>query len=251
MDRQPIASAEPCSGIDNPDCRHSRSVNACDDCQVRPFSICAVLEPAELDALDRISQVRLFAAKTMLFDQDATTVSVFNITEGIVRLYKSLPDGRRQIVGFALPGDFLGLALTERHCVAAEAVTVVKACRFARAAFIDYLDEKPHLLRRLHEFAGHEISMAQDQMLLLGRRTAEEKIAAFLIGLKARYGRIGTTSVTIPLPMSRQDIADYLGLTIETVSRTLTRLAREKAIVIVPDGVRLLDQERLAQLAAA
>ena len=74
-------------------------------------------------------------------------------------------------------------------------------------------------------------------MLLLGRRSAEEKVAAFLLNLQSRYGRIGAMSVTVPLPMSRQDIADYLGLTIETVSRTMTRLAREKAVVIVPDGV--------------
>jgi CRP/FNR family transcriptional regulator, anaerobic regulatory protein len=251
MDRQPMAIAGPCSGTDNPDCRHGRNVRACDDCAMRPFSICAALEQTELNELDRISQVRLFAAKAMLFDQDARADSVFNITEGMVRLYKSLPDGRRQIVGFGLPGDFLGLALMDRHGVAAEAVTAVKACRFARTAFIDYVGGRPRLLRRLHEFAGHDISMAQDQMLLLGRRTAEEKIAAFLIQLKTRYGRIGAISVQVPLPMSRQDIADYLGLTIETVSRTLTRLAREKALVIVPDGVRLLQLERLQQLVAA
>src|SRR5258708_38448299 len=138
----------------------------------------------------------------------------------------------------------------DRYGVAAEAVTPVKVCRFARSAFLLYVDAKTHLLRRLHEFAGHELSLAQDQMLLLGRRTAEEKVVAFLLNLQMRYARIGAISVTVPLPMSRQDIADYLGLTIETVSRTLTKLAREKVIVIVPDGVRLLMTERLDQLAA-
>ena len=133
----------------------------------------------------------------------------------------------------------------------AEAVSPVKACRFARPAFLNYLDGKPHLLRRLHEFAGHELSLAQDQMLLLGRRTADEKIAAFLLGLQRRYARTGTLTVHVPLPMSRQDIADYLGLTIETVSRTLTKFARDKIIVVVPDGVRLLGLARLDRLAAA
>jgi CRP/FNR family transcriptional regulator len=88
-------------------------------------------------------------------------------------------------------------------------------------------------------------------MLLLGRRTADEKVAAFLLNLQARYGRIGAMSVNVPLPMSRQDIADYLGLTIETVSRTLTKLAKEKTVLVVPDGVRLLSTDRLDQLAAA
>jgi len=185
----------------------------------------------------------------MLFDQGALAGSVFNVTEGVVRLYKSLPDGRRQIVGFALPGDFLGLALMDRYGVAAEAVTDVKACRFARTAFVAFLDGKPHLLRRLHEFASHELSLAQEQMLLLGRRSADEKVAAFLLNLQKRYGRLSAVSVTVPLLMNRQDIADYLGLTIETVSRTLTKFAREKILVIVPDGIRLIDAERLDSLA--
>jgi CRP/FNR family transcriptional regulator len=246
-----MASTEPCAGLEGSSCRQGRSTNGCDDCKVRLFSVCGALDPSELDELDRISQVRTFFPKVTLFEQDALAGSVFNVTEGIVRLCKSLPDGRRQIVGFALPGDFLGLALMDRYGVAAEAVTEVTACRFARSAFRAYVDARPHLLRRLHEFAGHELSLAQDQMLLLGRRTAEEKVAAFLLNLRTRYGRIGTTSINVPLPMSRQDIADYLGLSIETVSRTLTKLAREKALLVVPDGVRLLSAGRLEQLAAA
>ncbi|OCX27958.1 MULTISPECIES: helix-turn-helix domain-containing protein [Bradyrhizobium] len=236
---------ETCAGATARDCKHGRAANGCEDCKVRLFSVCAALEATELDELDRISQAKLVPARTTLFEQGALAGSVFNVTDGVVRLYKSLPDGRRQIVGFALPGDFLGLALQDRYGVTAEAVTAVSVCRFARSAFLGYIDGKPHLLRRLHEFAGHELSLAQDQMLLLGRRTAEEKIAAFLLNMQARHARIGAVSVTVALPMSRQDIADYLGLTIETVSRTLTRLAREKAVLIVPDGVRLLDLERL------
>jgi CRP/FNR family transcriptional regulator len=242
-------AAESCAGAR--DCRHGPAANGCEDCKVRLFSVCGALASAELIELDAISQVRHFSAKTLMFDQGALAGAVFNVTEGIVRLYKSLADGRRQIVGFALPGDFLGLALMDRYGVAAEAVTPVRVCRFPRAAFLTYVDGKPHLLRRLHEFAGHELSLAQDQMLLLGRRTAEEKVAAFLLNLQARYGRIGVRSVTVPLPMSRQDIGDYLGLTIETVSRTLTKLARDKAVIVVPDGVRLLSTERLDALAAA
>lgn len=246
-----MTSTEAGAGSERSNCRHGRSASGCDDCKVRLFSVCRALDPSELDELDRINQVRTFSPKATLFEQDAPAGSVFNVTEGIVRLCKSLPDGRRQIVGFALPADFLGLALLDRYGVAAEAVADVKVCRFARSGFLAYVGGRPHLLRRLHEFAGHELSLAQDQMLLLGRRTAEEKVAAFLLNLQARYGRIGTISVNVPLPMSRQDVADYLGLTIETVSRTLTKLAREKAVLVVPDGVRLLSAGRLKQLAAA
>jgi CRP/FNR family transcriptional regulator len=97
--------------------------------------------------------------------------------------------------------------------------------------------------------ASHELSLAQDQMVILGRRTAEERVAAFLIGLRNRWMRINGNQVHVLLPMTRQDIGDFLGLTVETVSRIMTRLAREKAIVIVPDGVRLLDVARLERLA--
>lgn len=87
--------------------------------------------------------------------------------------------------------------------------------------------------------------------MLLGRRTAEERIVCFLLAMRERWSKIGRDSVTIELPMSRQDMADFLGLTIETVSRTLTRLAKTKTILIVPDGVRLMDTQRMANMAAA
>ena len=239
-----------CAGPAARDCKHGRG-HDCSDCKVRPFSICGALEPAELDELDRLSQVRSFPARTTLFDQDAPADNVFNLTEGMVRLCKSSRTGAGRFRGLRAAGGFPRPGADGAIWVAAEAVTQVRVCRFARPAFLAYVDGKPHLLRRLPEFAGHELSLAQDQMLLLGRKTAEEKVAAFLLNLQTRYARVGAASVTIPLPISRQDIADYLGLTIETVSRTLTRLAREKVIVIVPDGVRLLMIGRLDQSAAA
>jgi CRP/FNR family transcriptional regulator, anaerobic regulatory protein len=226
------------------------SDNRCADCDVRMVSVCAALETNELCALDSLARQVTFEPKSTLYTQGDPANSVYNVTEGVVRLYKLLPDGKRQIVGFAIPGDFLGLAMADRFDLSADAVQSVNVCRFSREDFSNFVDEKPHLLRRLHEFATHELSLAQDQMVVLGRRTAEEKVASFLIGLRNRLSRIGRTSVTVPLPMSRQDIADFLGLTIETVSRIFARLAREKAILIVPDGVRILNLPRMEQLAA-
>ena len=221
----------------------------CADCKVRLLSVCAALDGDELCVLEALAQTIDFEPRTNLFMQEQPANAVYNVTEGTVRLYKLLPDGRRQIVGFALPGDFLGLALDDQYAFSADAIGAVKACRFSREAFSNLVDEKPHLLRRLHEFATHELRLAQDQMVVLGRRTAEEKVASFLIGLRDRWARISGVSVTVPLPMSRQDIADFLGLTIETVSRTLSQLARDKAILIVPDGVRLMDMARMEALA--
>ncbi len=223
----------------------------CADCGVRSYSLCCVLDGEELRGFERLSHLVNVAPKATLFLQDGLADSVFNINEGVVRLYKLLPDGRRQIVGFALPGDFLGMGPGERYSFSADAVAPVVACRFSRSAFQRYVENKPHFLRRMNEFANRDLNLAHDQMLLLGRRSADEKVASFLIGWRDRLERHGLPSKTLPLPMSRQDIADFLGLTIETVSRTFTRLERDKVIIIVPGGVRLLDFKRVEALAAA
>jgi CRP/FNR family transcriptional regulator len=223
----------------------------CAGCGARGYSLCAALESSELRAYERLAHHVHFAAKETLFRQDEFVGSVFNINEGVARLYKLLPDGRRQIVGFALPGDFLGMSPAERYTFSADAVVPVTACRFPKTAFMRYVETKPHFLRRMNEFANRDLCQAQDQMLLLGRRSAEEKIAAFLVGWRDRMEQHGTQSKTLALPMSRQDIADFLGLTIETVSRTFTRLERDKMLIIVPGGVRLLDSKRVEAMAAA
>lgn len=230
-------------------CPNSKAKADCAQCGVRTLSLCAALDPSELNELDKLATTVSVGAKETLFEQDRPSECVYNVTAGSVRLYKLLPDGRRQVVGFALPGDFLGLSMSERNAFSADALTPTVACRFSRQEYSAFLDAKPHLLRRLHSMASHELSLAQDQMVILGRRTAEERIAAFLIGLRNRWMRINGNQVHVPLPMTRQDIGDFLGLTVETVSRLMTRLAREKAIVIVPDGVRLLDVPRLERLA--
>ncbi len=231
-------------------CHHKRSEDGCADCKVRLISVCSVLALPELEELEALSQHLALDKGQALFAQGQAATSVFNVIEGSLRLTRLLPDGRRQVMGFALPGDFLGLALQERHSVSAEALGPVKTCRFGRQDFAAVVAAKPHLLASLHERAGYELTLAQDQMLLLGRRTAEEKVATFLLSLRDRFARTGHTSVTVELPMGRQDMADYLGLTMETVSRMLTRLDRAHAILLVPGGVRLLDPARLERLAS-
>lgn len=220
----------------------------CAICQQRHLSVCAAFSEHELISFDRVVQHKTLPAKTVLFEQGSNADFVFSVSDGVVRLFRLLPDGRRQIIGFAIKGDFLGTAMSDQHEYTAEAVDCVRVCRIPRGAFQSMLDEKPHLLKKLHEIAGREIHTSQDQIVLLGRKNAEERVAAFLMSYRERLARISTHSVHIPLPMSRQDIADYLGLTIETVSRTISKLAREKLIVVVPDGIRILDLDRLARL---
>ncbi|MBX3525228.1 MAG: helix-turn-helix domain-containing protein [Rhodoblastus sp.] len=231
-------------------CQHHGTESHCAHCAVRPYSACGALEHDELAKLEALSRSNCYAQRQQLFAQDEDAHSVYNITSGSVRLYRLLPDGRRQVVGFAIPGDFLGLSLAERTVYGAEALTSVTVCRFDREQFSSFVDEHPQLLRRLYDLANHELSLAQEQMVLIGRRTAEERVICFLVGLRKRWSHINNNSVTVPLPMTRQDIADFLGLTIETVSRAISKLARERALLVVPDGVRLLDVARLEAVAA-
>lgn len=232
-------------------CPHGLQEGTCAGCKVRSASVCAALDGPDLRRLEELAEEAHFAGKDTIVAQGEAARSVYNVTAGTVRLVRLLPDGRRQIVGFLLPGDFMGLALSERYGFSAEAVEPVTACRFARGAFAALVDEKPHLLRRLHDAATHELEVAQDHMVLLGRRSAEERVAAFLLNLRDRRHRLGGGEVLVPLPMTRADIGDYLGLTIETVSRTISKLARTRALLVVPDGIRLLDAARLEALVAA
>ncbi|MBR0688940.1 helix-turn-helix domain-containing protein [Bradyrhizobium manausense] len=223
----------------------------CSDCAVRGVAVCASLDPAELREFEHLGRRVHFASGETVFSEEDITTSFFNLLEGVMRLYKLLPDGRRQIVGFALPGDFLGMNMSGRHNFSADAIGAVTVCQFAKVPFGRFIEDRPHLLQRINELAIRELSQARDHMVLLGRRSADEKVATFLLGWRGRLVSLRGSSNTVPLPMSRQDIADYLGLTIETVSRTFTKLERHGAIEIVHGGINLRDAARVEALAAA
>lgn len=223
----------------------------CLHCWARSLSVCVDLDPAELHDFEKAGLESSFAPKKTMFSENESVAKVYSLTQGVVRLYKLLPDGRRHIIGFALPGDLLGVAHSERYSFSADAITPVVACQYSREIFNRFVEGRPGMLRRIIEFESRELDLARNQMLVLGTHSAEQKIALFLIGWRDRLARLGEIPKTLPLPMRRRDIADFLGLTIETVSRTLTRLEREKLIVNVPRGVRILNLARTEALASA
>jgi len=189
------------------------------------------------------------AAGEILFSEGEDAGSVYEVTGGMLRLYKLLPDGRRQITGFATAGHLLGLA-PEGICVyTAEALTEVTLRRYKRAAVERLIDEVPGFARRMLAATSQELRAAQDQMLLLGRKSASEKVASFLVMIAEQQARSGEDE--LDLPMTRSDIADYLGLTIETVSRTLSKL-KQAGLIALPTAVRIeiLDRDRLEDMAA-
>jgi CRP/FNR family transcriptional regulator len=228
---------------------HSPTPEQCRDCSARHIGMCDVLSDADLSVLAHVAQrVSLPAGKIFIEEGDPAKY-FYDINQGDVRVYKSLADGRRQITGFMGVGHFLGLAVGGKYAFTAEAMNDVQLCRFERGAIKSVFDEFPALERRLLDVATHELVVAQEQMLLLGRKTALERVAGFLLSLAENYAHDNSEPVTMPLPMSRMDLADYLGLTIETVSRSLSQLKRDKLIFFVDaHAVTLLKKHRLQMI---
>ena len=204
--------------------------NPCAACAVRDLSVCGALDNAEVARLNAIVSQSILEPGRMLFLEDDPADALYIVTDGCIKLYKMLPDGRRQITGFLFRTDFLGLAFRERYAYSAEAVVPSSVCRFPKSRLEALLDEFPEMERRLLSICSNELASAQDQMLLLGRKTAEEKLASFLWLLSRRARLKDDDDRTLPLPMMRSDIGDYLGLTIETVSRTFSQLKKKGLI---------------------
>lgn len=230
----------------------SGPAGGCAACAVRGLTVCAPLNPSGLAEVEGLSTQVVLQGGDQLFDEGQRAEHVFNVTEGTLKIFKLLPDGRRQVTGFLFAGDFLGLASQETYAYSAEAVTPARLCRFQRRQLDGLLGRQPEMERRLLSKASHELAEAQEQMLLLGRKTARERVASFLLLLARRARQRGAVADPINVPMSRTDIADYLGLTTETVSRTFTRLKNDGTIRLLPGGkVSLLDRGSLETLDGA
>ncbi len=225
-------------------------ISPCNTCEVRDFASCAPLSADEQKRLASIMSTVEIEAHRPIFDEADPAEHVFNVTGGAVKIYKLLPDGRRQITGFLQPGDFLGLTHKEAYAYSAEALVATKLCRFPRRKLERLLDDMPKLEQRLLGMASHELAAAQDQMMLLGRKSAKERVVSFLLMMSAASIRRGKPADPVSLPMNRSDIADYLGLTIETVSRTFTQLRAQKLIELADEKqVRLLKPQALREIA--
>lgn len=211
-------------------CADRRQSSVCGECGARAFSVCDSLVSDDLMRLDAIAERLVLQAGEPLIRQGDAAGHVFNVTSGSVRVYKLLADGRRQITGFLFAGDFVGLATAKDYAFSVEAIEPTTLCRFRKEEYRSLIRERPALEGALLDRATHELEAAQDQMLLLGRKTAQERIASFLLSLRGRDPMRPPRDDEVHLPMTRAEIADYLGLTIETVSRVLTRLKKSDII---------------------
>ena len=223
----------------------------CVSCGARALSVCGATDDPDLQRLGDLAEVITLKSGAVLIRQGEPAPHVFNITGGSLRVYKLLPDGRRQITGFLFAGDFLGLAIGETSAFSAEAMETSTVCRFRKGPFRALVANSPPLEHMLLHRTSHELAAAQNQMLLLGRKTAIERMASFLLDLPGHDPARPTAPGHVRLPMKRGEIADYLGLTIETVSRVLTRM-KIKGLISIPSPNELIVErpERLRQHAS-
>jgi len=190
------------------------------------------------NSIEMMGAAMPFARNAEIYGENEPADYLYKVVSGAVRTYKVLNDGRRQIGSFYLPGDIFGLEVGDEHTFSSEAVVDCKVLVIKRSVLVSLAGRDNSVARQLWTMAAADLQRAQDHIMLL-IKTAQERVAGFLMEMSAR----NSGASEVDLPMSRQDIADYLGLTIETVSRTLTQLENSGAIA-VPTSRRIVLRSR-------
>ncbi len=226
--------------------------NKCDACPIRHRAVCAHCDPHELEELDAIKYYRTFeAGQTIIWAGDQMGF-VGSVVSGIATLTQTMEDGRTQMVGLLLPSDFVGRPGRDSAAYNVIAATDIVMCCFRKKPFEELMARTPHIAHRLLEMTLDELDAAREWMLVLGRKTAREKIASLLSIIARRDASLNQTGTAGPmvfdLPLTREAMADYLGLTLETVSRQISALKKDGVIqlkgkrhVTIPDLGRLME----------
>ncbi len=229
---------------------YKKSSVACSECQIRNRAVCSQCDDDELSKLEKIKFYRTYpAGQTIaLTGQDMDFVA--SVVTGVASLTQTMEDGRTQIVGLMLPSDFLGRPGRQGVMYDVAATTEVTLCCFHRKPFEELMVTTPHLIQRLLEITLDELDAAREWMLVLGRKTAREKIASLLSIIARRYAKLHKTppnkAVDFDLPLTRDAMSDYLGLTLETVSRQMSALKKDGIIELEGKRhIRVPDMERL------
>lgn len=225
----------------------------CSDCPIRHRAVCARCDADELETLEEIKYYRSFeAGQTIIWSGDQMNF-VGSVVSGIASLTQTMEDGRTQMVGLLLPSDFVGRPGREVAPYDVQATTDLVMCCFRKKPFEDLMNETPHIAHRLLQMTLDELDAAREWMLVLGRKTAREKIASLLSIIARRDASITQKGLSGPivfdLPLTREAMADYLGLTLETVSRQISALKRDEVILLegkrhvtIPDIGRLMEE---------
>ena len=223
----------------------------CDSCLARRGTICSALSDPDLAGLFALATTHTAAAGSWRVEPGDSAETVFILRSGHAHVSRITRDGKRQILSFMFPGDFFGFTYEPQYVYGVNAASDVTICRIARVDFDQYVATQPQLDRRIRVQLTRLLDSAQELIFTLGRKTALERVAAFIWYLHYRQSKLGAFSQTqvAAIPMSRADIADFLGLTSESVSRALTQL-RNEGLIQLPsaDQAVILDKQRLREL---
>lgn len=203
-----------------------------------------------IDQRLRAAAPRLLQAREHVFFEGDPKDHVYLVEKGTLCLYKTLPDGRRQIVDFAYPGDLIGLGSPGDHVFSAQAITLARLRCMPCGLLHELALHDPEVGMQLYRAMSDQLLAARDLLLTVGQRNATERLGALLFALSRRNERTGADPARIALPMTRADIADFLSLTIETVSRTFTKLRQGGIIDLVQSSLVIIrDPRALERLA--
>ncbi|MEM7596441.1 MAG: Crp/Fnr family transcriptional regulator [Pseudomonadota bacterium] len=235
--------------------RTAQEPELCANCNIRHSSLCGALSSEEINDLNNIARRKtLDPGQPHVMEGDASR-DFANVTSGVAKLVRGAEDGRSQIVGLLFPSDFicgsLGTSKPKSAPHSIEAVSALELCIFPHMQFEELLHDHPSLEFKLLNRTLDELQIARDWMVLLGRKTAEERVASFFLYVTQKMATLGCQGQTsFDLPLGRADIADYIGLTLETVSRQITRLKKDGVIAF--EGTKHLvhvDEEELTRRA--
>lgn len=226
-------------------------MDLCGGCEARIEGLCAPLDDAMLADVAAAGENCTFVARDPLFHQGDEASHIYILHNGTARLTQLLPDGRQAAVGMRFGGDVLGFTASRDHAMGAEALGDLTACRIRRPELERLFRKHPPLERHFLDLCARELAAAQENLVALGRFTAEERVAAFLLSFIEARERRGHAGPVHELPATRADVGELLGLTLETVSRTVSAFRRRGWLrAPSPQTVQLLDRAALVQLAS-
>ena len=221
----------------------------CDRCIGKQYNVCHLLEPERQRELFETGCRHRWDKRSYLFRAGSPVGAVFKVTSGIVAESRTLADGRRQIIAFFLPGDICGYLETDgRHAFDGESITTAETCSFNRERFGGFVNRNNDVAEEMRRNLSDRLKMAGTHLSVVGQLTSTERVANFVAMMTAAYAARNVQTRPLPLPMKRSDIADYLGLRLETVSRAFSKLRQRGIIDVNEDEVLILDQAKLNQL---
>ena len=223
--------------------------SVCMKCGSRSVGLCAPLDAAALDDMSGESERLSLEPRDTIFHQGDPSRFVYTLTGGMARLSRVLPDGRQAVIGFRFAGDILGFTPQTEHAFGAEMLTRGTVCRLERRRLEQLFRRYPAMERRFLDLCLRELAQSQDHILALGRFSAEERVAAFLVSLAEAQERRGHVGPVFELPATRADMGEFLGLTLETVSRAISAFRKRGWIILHGhSGIELVDRASLVHL---